>query len=248
MLSDQELLRYSRHILLPDIDIEGQERIKQAHILIAGLGGLGSPVSLYLSAAGIGQLTLVDFDHVDDSNLQRQIVHTQSRIGETKVSSARESLLQLNNDCHIDCIENKPDDALWESLIQKADIVIDCTDNFATRFTLNRYCYTHKKPLVSGAAIRFEGQISVYDSNKSESPCYQCLYHPEMEDDLRCAEAGVISPLVGVIGSLQALEALKLATGMESNLVGRLMVFEAKSHEWRSLKLSKDPACAICSQ
>ncbi|ODS22919.1 molybdopterin-synthase adenylyltransferase MoeB [Candidatus Endobugula sertula] len=247
MMNDDELLRYSRHILLPDIDIGGQQALQDSHVLIVGLGGLGSPVAMYLAAAGIGSLTLVDFDKVDLSNLQRQVIHTQGTIGTNKAISAKAAIRVLNQQTQVKAIDDRFELDQWIDLIETVDIVVDCTDNFTTRFALNRACYQQKKPLVSGAAIRFEGQLTVYDARTPTSPCYQCLYSPDTDDDLTCSEAGVISPLVGVIGSLQALEVVKLASGAGSSLVGRLILFDAKGHQWRELQLLKDSHCVICS-
>ncbi|MFT5421169.1 MAG: molybdopterin/thiamine biosynthesis adenylyltransferase [Candidatus Endobugula sp.] len=248
MMNDEELLRYSRHILLPDIDVEGQQALKNARVLIVGLGGLGSPVAMYLAAAGVGHLCLADFDDVDLSNLQRQVVHTQSTIGLNKAQSAKAALLALNPLLRVVTIERKLLDGEWDKLIQTMDIVVDCTDNFASRFALNAACYRQKKPLVSAAAIRFEGQLSVFDHRYADSPCYQCLYSPDASDELSCAEAGVVSALVGVMGSLQALEVLKLITHTGESLNGRLVLFDAKNHQWRELQLPKDPQCALCSK
>ena len=247
MMNDEELLRYSRHILLPDIDIDGQQALQNSHVLIVGLGGLGSPVAMYLAAAGIGSLTLVDFDQVDLSNLQRQVVHTQASIGMNKACSAKAAIQALNEHTNVTVVEDHLEPEQWSGEVAKVDIVVDCTDNFSTRFALNHACYQQKKPLVSGAAIRFEGQLTVYDTRDPASPCYQCLYSPDTDDDLTCSEAGVVSPLVGVMGSLQALETIKLASGAGSSLVGRLVLFDAKTHQWRELQLPKDKHCALCS-
>ncbi len=247
MMTDNELLRYSRHILLPDIDIAGQQALHDSRVLIVGLGGLGSPVAMYLVAAGVGHLTLVDFDEVDVSNLQRQVVHNENSVGKNKAQSAKDALLKLNPLVHIDTIEEKVPADQWQSMIEQADIVVDCTDNFATRFALNAASYQQKKPLVSAAAIRFEGQLSVFDHRDVSSPCYQCLYSPDGSEDLRCAEAGVVAPIVGVMGSLQALEVIKLIIQSGESLVGRLVLFDAKRHQWREMRLPKDPHCPVCS-
>jgi len=214
---------------------------------VIGLGGLGSPVAMYLAASGVGHLHLVDFDTVDVSNLQRQVVHTEQTLGVNKAESAKQVLLALNPLITVTTITEKVAPSAWVNVLDNIDIVVDCTDNFATRFALNRACFTLKKPLVSGAAIRMEGQLSVYDFRLGSSPCYQCLYSPDATDDLRCAEAGVLSPVVGVMGSLQALETVKLITQTGDSLVGRLLLFDAKSHQWRTLLLPKDPACLLCS-
>lgn len=244
-MNDEELLRYSRHILLPDIDVAGQQAFAQAKVLVIGLGGLGSPVAMYLAAAGVGHLCLVDFDVVDVSNLQRQVVHDQDRLGQNKATSAKAALHKLNPLIQIDTIEQKVES--WDALVGAADIVVDCTDNFTTRFAINAACYQYKKPLVSAAAIRLEGQLSVFDHRDPQSPCYQCLYSPDNSDELRCAEAGVMAPVVGVMGSLQALEVLKLIAGIGTSLVGRLVLFDAKHHQWREMGLPKDPGCTLCS-
>jgi adenylyltransferase/sulfurtransferase len=243
-MNDDELLRYSRHILLPDIDIEGQQAFADARVLVVGLGGLGSPVAMYLGAAGIGHLSLVDFDHVDISNLQRQVIHQQARVGDNKAESAKAALLAVNPLTEIETINHKVDN--WDNIIDSMDIVVDCTDNFATRFAINAACYRQKKPLVSAAAIRFEGQLSVFDHRDTQSPCYQCLYSSEGSDDLTCSEAGVIAPIVGVMGSLQALEVLKLIANIGTSLIGRLLLFDAKQHQWREMRLPKDPQCLLC--
>jgi len=246
-MNDNELLRYSRHILLPDIDIAGQERLAQSRVLIVGLGGLGSPVAMYLAASGVGHLCLVDFDEVDMSNLQRQVVHTQSSIGINKAESARDALLALNDNVAVDTVTEKVASTAWDALIESFDVVVDCTDNFDTRFAINAACYRQKIVLVSGAAIRFEGQLSVFNPRDSASPCYQCLYSPDISESLSCSEAGVLSPLVGVVGSLQALEVVKWISGVGNSLVGRLLLFDAKAHQWRELTLPKDPHCHVCS-
>ncbi len=246
MMTDEELLRYSRHILLPDIDIEGQQLLKAARVAIVGLGGLGSPVSLYLAAAGVGHLHLIDFDEVDHSNLQRQVVHTDERVGMNKAESAQSALTRLNPYIDVVVTKNRVADKQWSTILAHYDVVLDCTDNFETRFALNRACLHLQLPLISGAAIRMEGQLSVFDHRVTESPCYQCLYSPDASDDLRCAEAGVLSPIVGVIGSLQALETLKLITKTGDLLVGRLVLFDGKTHQWREMRLPKDPHCEAC--
>lgn len=246
MLNDQQLLRYSRQIMLDDVDIEGQEKLLAARVLIAGLGGLGSPVGLYLAGAGVGHLVLADFDAVDLSNLQRQIAHTQARIGVNKAQSAAQTLRELNPETAITCVEQPLDSELLDELLQQVDIVLDCTDNFAIRFAINAACVKAKKPLISGAAIRMEGQVAVFDLRDEESPCYRCLYE-ESDEDLTCAANGVLAPLVGVIGSTQALEAIKLIVGFGSSLKGRLLLFDARHSQWRDMKLPKDPHCPVCS-
>ena len=246
MLSDDQLLRYSRQIMLPSVDIEGQLAFANGHALIIGLGGLGSPVAMYLAAAGVGQLTLVDDDIVELSNLQRQVIHTQARLGQTKVASAAEGIRALNPDTQVNTIDYRLDEAGLSEAIAKADVVLDCTDNFSTRFAINRACVEHKVPLVSGAAIRLEGQVSVFDSRQDKAPCYQCLYGGGDDENLTCAESGVLAPLVGIIGSMQALEALKVLGNVGESLAGRLVLFDAATHQWRTLKLPKDPECSVC--
>lgn len=246
-MTDDQLLRYSRHILLDAIGIEGQERILGTHALIVGAGGLGSPVALYLASAGIGKITLVDDDTVDFTNLQRQILHVQSRVGLGKAESGRQALAAINPTVDVVPLQKRLAGAELDALVATADIVLDCTDNFSTRHAINRACVHHKKPLVSGAAIRFDGQISVYDLRQETAPCYHCLF-PEAEDveEVRCAVMGVLAPLTGIIGSMQATEALKLAAGIGQSLSGRLLLLDALDMEWRSVKFRKDPDCAVC--
>ncbi len=247
-MNDDQLLRYSRHILLPDIGIEGQQKLHDAHALIIGAGGLGSPVALYLAASGVGTLTLVDDDTVDLTNLQRQIIHRTSSVGTPKVDSARASLAEINPDVRVTALNERADRKRLLELVAQADIVIDCSDNFATRYALNQACVELKKPFVSGAATRFDGQVAVFDMRQASSPCYHCLY-PEQPDALetRCAIMGVLAPLVGIIGSMQAAEALKVLVGMGTPLCGRLLVMDALHMELRTVKLSRDPACPVCS-
>ena len=247
MLSDEQLLRYSRQIMLPDVEINGQETWLNSSVLVLGLGGLGSPVAMYLAAAGIGELVLVDDDEVELSNLQRQIAHHSKRIGQPKVDSARNTIAALNPDVKVRTLFSRLSEEELTSLVATVDLVVDCTDNFSTRFAINRACFKHKKPLVSGAAIRMEGQIAVYDPVNPESPCYQCLYKEGEDEDLTCSESGVLSPVVGIIGSIQALEALKVLASVGKTLAGRLMLLDAKTMEWRTLKLRKDPKCPVCS-
>ncbi len=245
--NDEQLLRYSRQIMLPTFDVAGQSRLASSRVLIIGLGGLGSPIALYLAAAGIGTLHLVDFDEVDLSNLQRQIAHTVSDIGTKKVDSAAQAVTEINPDIHVIAqAELLKNEALFDA-ISTADVVIDATDNFSVRFAINAACVKSKTPLVSGAAIRMEGQVSVFDARNDESPCYQCLYSDISEEQLSCSEAGVIAPLVGIIGSVQAMEAIKIVSGMGQALVGKLLILDAMSMEWRTMRLKKDPECKICS-
>lgn len=245
-MNDEQLLRYSRQIMLPQIDVAGQERLLAAHVLIVGLGGLGSPVALYLAAAGVGRLTLADDDSVDLSNLQRQIAHRYDDVGVAKVRSAARSISAINPDTTLDLIDTRMDGAGLIDQVTRADLVVDASDNFATRYQLNDACFEAGVPLVSGAAIRMEGQISVFDPRDEASPCYRCLY-PEAGDDtaLNCAENGVAAPLVGIIGSVQAMEALKVITGTGELLVGKVLYLDAERMEWRSLKLSRRPGCSV---
>jgi len=244
-LNDAELSRYSRQILMPEIDYDGQLTLSQSHAVIFGLGGLGSPASLYLAAAGIGKLTLVDFDEVDDSNLQRQIVHREENIGQAKVASAKQNLSKLNHHIEINTIAEKLSEEEIAELINTADVVLDCTDNFASRFALNRSCHQHHKPLVSGAAIRWEGQLSTYDFRKENSPCYQCLYPQDSGQELTCSQNGVLSPVVGMVGSMQAIEAVKALLDLPT-LTGKLMIIDAYTMMIRTLNLKKDPGCQHC--
>lgn len=248
-MNDNQLLRYSRHILLPQIGYEGQEKLTQSHALIVGAGGLGSPAALYLAAGGVGTLTICDFDVVDLTNLQRQILHTTAAVGVNKAVSARNALLAINPELQINTVETKSSADEFAKLITQADVVLDCSDNFATRYTLNKLCVALKKPLVSGAALAFEGQVTVYDMRDDSSPCYHCLFPDNGEDtDLRCATNGVFAPLVGMIGTTQAAEAMKLLMGIGDSLQGRLLLLDAMAMEWRSIKLAKDPACSVCSE
>lgn len=246
-MNDVQLLRYSRHILLPQVDIEGQEKLLASHTLIIGAGGLGSPVALYLAASGVGRITIADGDAVDLTNLQRQIAHQNSAIGTNKALSARRAMAALNPEILVNALHQRLAEADLLRLTAEADIVIDASDNFATRHAINRACVTNKKPLVSGAAVRFDGQVAVFDLRDGNSPCYHCLF-PEMDgaDEVRCAENGVFSPLVGMIGTTQAAEALKLLMGIGQPLNGRLLLLDALAMEWRSIKLAKDRACTVC--
>lgn len=246
MLSDDELLRYSRQILLKQVDIEGQLKLKQSRVLIVGLGGLGAPVALYLAAAGVGELHLADFDSVDLTNLQRQIIHDSSSVGVQKVDSAIARLSGLNPLVKLVPHRVAMDVDTLGAAVAAVDLVLDCTDNFAVREAVNAACVSANKPLVSGAAIRLEGQLSVFDPRVTTSPCYHCLYGHGSEAELTCSEAGVLGPLVGMVGSLQALEALKLLAGFGEPLVGRLLLIDALSGRFRELKVKRDPACAVC--
>jgi adenylyltransferase/sulfurtransferase len=246
MLTDNELLRYSRQILLPQIDVDGQLRLKGSRVLIVGLGGLGAPVALYLAAAGVGELHLADFDTVDLTNLQRQIIHGTDSVGVGKVDSAIARLTALNPDVRLVAHRQALDADSLDAAVAGVDLVLDCCDNFGTREAVNAACVAAKKPLVSGAAIRLEGQLSVFDPRREESPCYHCLYGHGSEAELTCSEAGVVGPLVGLVGSLQALEALKLLAGFGEPLVGRLLLIDALGTRFRELRVKRDPQCAVC--
>lgn len=246
-MNDHQLLRYSRHILLPEIGIEGQQKFLDARALIIGAGGLGSPAALFLAASGIGNITLCDDDTVDLTNLQRQIAHRTSGIGKPKVASAMQALSDINPDVRIIALQERADAARLSQLVDEADVVLDCSDNFPTRYSLNRVCMQLKKPLVSGAAVRFSGQVSVFDFRLGDSPCYACLYPEEMEsEETRCSMMGIFAPLVGIIGSMQAAEGLKLLAGIDTTLSGRLLTIDALTMDLRTMRLSKDSGCAVC--
>ncbi len=247
MLSDDELLRYSRQILIPQFDIAGQQRLKEARVMILGSGGLGCPVALYLGAAGVGQLTLVDDDQIELANLQRQIGFQQSWLGDSKAERLAERVRAINPEITVNAVNRRVDGEDLAQLVADATLVLDCTDNFNTRFALNRASVATGVPLVSGAAIRGEGQLSVYDPRNPESPCYHCLYEEQGNEDLTCSEAGVIAPLVGMIGAAQAMEAIKVISGVGQSLVGRLLILDAWQMQWREMKLLKDPDCPVCS-
>ncbi|UZE96963.1 HesA/MoeB/ThiF family protein [Alkalimarinus alittae] len=245
--NDEELLRYSRQIMLPAFDIVGQSRLASSRVLIIGLGGLGSPIALYLAAAGVGTLHLADFDEVELSNLQRQVAHTMEDLGSKKVVSAQRAVAQINPKVNVIVQAERLDGVALLDAVSEADVVIDATDNFSTRFAINQACVKHKTPLVSGAAIRMEGQVSVFDSRTQDAPCYQCLYSDISEEQLTCSEAGVMAPLVGIIGSVQAMEAVKVISGIGQPLAGKLLILDAMTMEWRTMKLKKDPQCKTCS-
>lgn len=245
-MDDQQLLRYSRQILLEQIDVDGQQRLLDSSVLIVGMGGLGSPVALYLAAAGVGRLVLADDDHVDLTNLQRQIIHGAADLNRPKTASAADRLAALNPDVQIQQLSYRLRDAQLLEAVGQADLVLDCTDNFTTRQALNRACVALRRPLVSGAAIRLEGQVSVFDLRDPNSPCYQCLYGDGDDVALSCSEAGVIGPLVGLVGSLQALEALKILAGFGAPLVGRLLLIDALQTGFRELRIKRDPGCTCC--
>ena len=247
-MNDDDLLRYSRHILLDEIGIEGQQRLLDSHALVIGAGGLGSPVALYLGSAGVGTLTLVDHDTVDLTNLQRQIVHNLSRVGRPKAESARDTLLANNPSSDVRPQVRRADAEFLDAAVAQADVVLDCSDNFATRQAVNAACVRHHKPLVSGAAVSFDGQISVYDTRQPEAPCYACIFPPDATlEEVRCATMGVFAPLVGIIGSMQAAEALKLLAGTGRSLAGRLQMLDARDMSWSEIRLKRAPGCPVCA-
>jgi molybdopterin/thiamine biosynthesis adenylyltransferase len=247
-MNDEELLRYSRHILLPQIGIEGQEKLRSASALIIGAGGLGCPAALYLGAAGVGRLVIADADTVDLTNLQRQIGHYTTAIGSSKAHSLRGSILAINPTVQIEAMAERLQGGLLESAIAGIDVVLDCSDNFATRHAVNRACVALQKPLVSGAALGFSGQLAVFDTRQPDSPCYHCLFPETVEEGPRCSEAGVLSPLVGVIGSMQAVEAVKSLAGTGRPAVGRLLLYDALASEFREMRVPRDASCAVCAQ
>jgi len=246
-MTDDQLLRYSRHILLEEIGVEGQERLLASHALVVGAGGLGSPVALYLGTAGVGRITLVDNDTVDLTNLQRQIAHDQSRLGWPKAQSAAHAIAAINPAVAITPVLARADAALLDERVRDADVVVDCCDNFATRHAINAACVKFAKPLVSGAAIRFDGQVSVYDTRSAASPCYACVFPPsEAFEETLCATLGVFAPLVGIIGAVEAAEALKLLTGAGPSLAGRLQMLDARTMEWNEVRVPRNPSCPVC--
>jgi len=247
-MDDEQLLRYSRHILLPEIGIEGQQRLLDAHVLMIGAGGLGSPAALYLASAGVGTLTICDGDVVDLTNLQRQIMHREAAVGRPKVDSARDTLLAINPHVRINAIQERVDGPRLAQLVASADIVLDGCDNFATRHAVNRACVAARKPLVSGAGIRFDGQLAVFDLRDAQAPCYACLFPESGEnEEMRCAVMGVFAPLVGIIGAMQAAEALKILADTGQSMSGRLLLLDALTMDVRTVKLQRDPACAVCA-
>lgn len=248
-MDDPQLLRYSRHILLDALGVEGQQRILAGRVLIVGAGGLGSPAALYLAAAGVGQIVLADHDTVDLTNLQRQILHRDNRIGMNKAMSGQIALAEINPAVSVFPLPERLDTTRLDELTASVDIVLDCSDNFATRHAINRACVRQKRPLVSGAAIRFDGQVSVYTLNRAEAPCYHCLF-PEADDveETRCAVTGVFAPLTGIVGSMQAAEALKLLAGIGNSLNGRLLLIDSLDMQWRSIRFKRDPSCAVCGK
>ena len=247
-MDDTQLLRYSRHLLLNELGIDGQEKLLASHALIIGAGGLGSPVSLYLGSAGVGHITVVDHDEVDATNLQRQIAHTLDRVGQYKAESVRTAIAQINPDVRVTPITQRADSALLDTLVAQADVVIDCCDNFETRQAVNLACVVHHKPLVSGAAIRMDGQVSVFDSMQADTPCYACIFPPEqLPEETRCATMGVFAPLVGIIGTVQAAEALKILSGMGSHMAGRLLMLDGRELSWTDIRMQRNPDCPVCA-
>lgn len=246
-MNDDQLLRYSRHILLDEVGIEGQQAMLDAHVLIIGAGGLGSPAALYLAASGVGRITLVDHDRVDLTNLQRQIAHTTARVGQPKVDSAAQALHAINPEVQVRCVAARADAALLDELVSQATVVLDCCDNYRTRHNVNAACVQHQVPLVAGAIIRFDGQITVFDPRSETSPCYACLFSPEESfEEVQCSTMGVFAPLVGIIGCIQAAEALKLIGHIGDSLAGKLLMLDGKSMEWSRMRTSRNPECPIC--
>lgn len=248
-MNDDQLLRYSRHILLDELGVEGQARLARSRALVIGAGGLGSPVLLYLATAGVGHISVVDGDTVDLTNLQRQIAHATARIGQPKVDSAAQAMAALNPEVTVEALAQRADAAALDALVAGADVVIDCCDNFATRHAVNAACVRHGRPLVSGAAIGFDGQVSVYDSRQADAPCYACLFPPEVTvEEVRCATMGVFAPLVGIIGTVQAAEALKLLTGVGRSLAGRLQMLDARDMAWTEIRMQRQAECPVCAR
>jgi molybdopterin/thiamine biosynthesis adenylyltransferase len=248
-VNDDQLLRYSRHILLDEVGIEGQQQLIDSHVLIVGAGGLGSPVALYLAASGVGHITIADHDTVDLTNLQRQIAHSTDRVGEAKVTSAAQAMHDLNPEVRITTLARQLDAAELDRLVPTVHVVVDCCDNFTTRQAVNAACVKHHVPLVSGAAIRMDGQLAVYDARDAQSPCYACIFPPDTApEEVRCATMGVLAPLVGVIGTMQAMETVKLITGIGSRLVGRLQMLDGRGMEWNEMRVKRNPSCPVCGQ
>ena len=246
-MNDEQLLRYSRHLLLEEIDVAGQEKLLASHVMIIGAGGLGSAAAPYLAAAGVGQITLLDHDSVELTNLQRQIMHTQHSLGKSKVGSGKAFLESINPTVIINAIQDRASESLLDALIPKVDLVLDCTDNFTTRHLINAACFKHHKPLVSGSALKFDGQLSVFDSRNPISPCYACLFSPDEQfEEVSCASMGIFSPLVGIIGAMQAAQALQVLIGFGQPLVGRMLLWNALNTEINELRISRNPECAVC--
>ena len=247
-MTDEQLLRYSRHILLDEIGIEGQQRLLASHALVIGAGGLGSPVALYLGTAGVGRITIVDHDDIDLTNLQRQIAHNLARVGTPKAASAQAAIGAINPDVDVRPLIERADAQRLHALVAEADVVLDCSDNFRTRHAVNAACVEHRKPLVAGAAIGFDGQISVYDTRAPDAPCYACLFPPDAAfEEVQCSTMGVFAPLVGIIGTIQAAEALKLLAGIGTSLAGRLQMLDARTMEWNEIRMTRQPQCAVCA-
>ena len=247
-MTDDQLLRYSRHILLDEMGIEGQEKVLNAHALIIGAGGLGSPAALYLASAGVGRITLVDDDVVDLTNLQRQIAHTTARVGLPKVASAATAMQAINPEVHVSALQMRADDAALDRLVQDASVVLDCSDNYATRHAINAACVRHRRPLVAGAAIRFDAQITVVDPRDAACPCYACVFPPDADfEEVRCSTMGVFAPLVGVVGAMQAAEALKLVAGIGASLAGRLLMLDGRTMEWSTMHVARAAQCPVCA-
>ena len=246
-MNDDQLQRYARHILLDEVSIEGQQAILDSHVLIIGAGGLGSPAALYLAASGVGTITLVDHDVVDLTNLQRQIAHTTERVGQPKVQSAAQAMHAINPDVQVRCIQHRADAALLDELVAQATVVLDCCDNYRTRQLVNAACVKHRVPLVAGAIIRFDGQITVFDPRQETSPCYACLFAPDEDfEEVQCSTMGVFAPLVGIIGTMQAAEALKLIAAVGTPLVGKLLMLDGLHMEWTRMRTNRNPDCTIC--
>jgi len=246
-MNDQQLLRYSRHLLLEEIDVDGQEKLLHSHVLVIGAGGLGSATAPYLAAAGVGHITLLDHDIVELTNLQRQIMHTESSIGTSKVTSGKEFLQRLNSDIQIETIQSKANSALLDELLPSVDVVLDCTDNFSTRHLINASCVKHHIPLVSGSALKFDGQVSVFDPRNSVSPCYACIFSPEEQfEEVSCASMGIYSPLVGIIGAIQAAQALQVLIGFGEPLVGRMLLWNGHTTQIDEIRISRNPECLVC--
>ena len=248
-MNDQQLLRYARHLMLDEIGIDGQQRLLDAHALVIGAGGLGSPVAMYLATAGVGRITVVDHDSVDLTNLQRQIAHNQSRLGLPKAESVRATVAALNPEVQLHALVQRADARLLELWVPRADVVLDCSDNFRTRHAINAACVQHSKPLVSGSAIGWDAQIAVYDTRQPQAPCYACVFPPDAAfEDVACATMGVLAPLVGIVGSVQAAEALKLLSGAGESMAGRLLMLDARRMAWDSITIARQPHCAVCGQ
>ncbi|WP_353427373.1 HesA/MoeB/ThiF family protein [Polynucleobacter sp. MWH-UH19D] len=247
-MNDEQLLRYSRHLLLEDIDVEGQEKLLQAHVVIVGAGGLGSAAAPYLAAAGVGKITLVDHDVVELTNLQRQIMHCESMVGKSKVHSGKQFLGRLNSSIQVDIVQEKITNDLLAKLLPSVNVVLDCTDNFKTRQLINAACVHHQTPLVSGSALRFDGQVAVFDPRVPSSPCYACIFSPEEEfEEVSCSSMGIFSPLVGIIGAIQAAQALQVMIGFGESLLGRMLLWNARTTQIDQIKIARNPDCPVCA-